>query len=205
MTDTTSFRFDGGATWLNLMATRGQSFGPRPVERLSSLEAARSWLEQVGLAPADELSVDHLERLVALREALRVLAMAAVEGSEPALDAVARVHREAEGLSDISRKLDRSGAGVAVQFALGLIAVQALVSLRGPDRLLLKQCAEADCRWVFLDTSGRRHWCPSAGCANRGRVRAHRARRSTEKNDGHQRRQYQDGADDLTEREVLAQ
>ncbi|WP_367187380.1 CGNR zinc finger domain-containing protein [Microbacterium sp.] len=36
-------------------------------------------------------------------------------------------------------------------------------------------CDEVDCRWVFLDPSGRRRWCPAPACASRGRVRAHRA------------------------------
>ncbi|WP_374102027.1 CGNR zinc finger domain-containing protein [Arthrobacter sp. ISL-5] len=36
-----------------------------------------------------------------------------------------------------------------------------------------------DCRWVFLDPSKRRRWCPSPACASRGRVRAHRARIGT--------------------------
>ncbi|WP_316304408.1 CGNR zinc finger domain-containing protein [Clavibacter michiganensis] len=65
-----------------------------------------------------------------------------------------------------------------VEEAIRAIATQALVTLRGPDRLLLAECAESDCRWVFLDTSGRRHWCPAPECASRGRVRAHRARQA---------------------------
>ncbi|MDT7634181.1 MAG: hypothetical protein QOI50_6111, partial [Pseudonocardiales bacterium] len=61
--------------------------------------------------------------------------------------------------------------------ALARIARQALEQLTGPERRHLVSCAEHDCRWVFLDPTGRRRWCPSPSCASRGRVRALRARR----------------------------
>jgi predicted RNA-binding Zn ribbon-like protein len=64
--------------------------------------------------------------------------------------------------------------------ALARIARQALEQLTGPERHQLVSCAEHDCRWVFLDASGRRRWCPSPSCASRGRVRALRARRAAD-------------------------
>ena len=82
MTTETDFRFDGGATWLNLLATQGQSFGTRPVERIGTPEAGRRWLGLVGFGVVGELSSDDLDRLVRLREALRELAMAAVAGRD---------------------------------------------------------------------------------------------------------------------------
>jgi predicted RNA-binding Zn ribbon-like protein len=170
-----SFRFDGGATWLNLLATRGQSFGPRPIERLPTAEAGERWLTLVGLPPEGVFTPAHLEQLLQLRESLRELAMAAVAGREPSSAASNHVDSIAANATSFAAER-RSGRGVPLQTALGVIAIQALVTLQGPDRRLLKECAETDCRWVFLDTSGRRHWCPSPSCASRGRVRAHRAR-----------------------------
>lgn len=175
MTTETDFRFDGGATWLNLLATQGQSFGTRPVERIGTPEAGHRWLGLVGFGVDGELSADDLDRLVRLREALRELAMAAVAGREPASDDLARVRAHASASAGMLWS-GPAQAGVPLDAALAGIAVQALVMLQGPDRELLRQCAEVDCRWVFLDTSGRRHWCPSPACASRGRVRAHRAR-----------------------------
>lgn len=175
MTKDTTFRFDGGATWLNLLATQGQSFGARPVERLPTPEAGSRWLDLVGYPPREAMTVADLDGLVLLREALRELAMAAVAGREPVPGARAHVHTIASAPAGLSFAIPPE-RGVAVRTALGLIAIQALVTLQGPDRDLLKECAEIDCRWVFLDTSGRRHWCPSPSCASRGRVRAHRAR-----------------------------
>ncbi|KQQ52395.1 ABATE domain-containing protein [Plantibacter sp. Leaf314] len=177
MTTETDFRFDGGATWLNLLATRGQSFGTRPIERIGTPEAGRRWLGLVGFPPQDELSDADLAGLVRLREALRELAMAAVAGREPAAEAA----QEVRAIATIPAKpaWRDQVAGMPFDTALAAIAVQALVTLQGPDRQLLHQCAEVDCRWVFLDTSGRRHWCPSPACASRGRVRAHRARQGS--------------------------
>ncbi|WP_316297470.1 CGNR zinc finger domain-containing protein [Clavibacter michiganensis] len=173
MADQREFRIDGGATWLNLLATRGRSFGARPVERLADPEAAHRWLALMGWAPTAAVTETQRERLVALREALRDLAMAAVSRAEPPPTAADLVHRAAAGHP---HPLDSPAA--PVEEAIRAIATQALVTLRGPDRLLLAECAESDCRWVFLDTSGRRHWCPAPECASRGRVRAHRARQA---------------------------
>jgi predicted RNA-binding Zn ribbon-like protein len=174
MSGDTAFRFDGGATWLNLLATRGQSFGARPTERLPTPESAEQWLTLVGLAPEGVFTPADLEHLVQLRESLRELAMAAVAGRDPSPDV--RAHVDSVASTTNFEAHSPSGRGIAVQTALGVIAIQALVTLQGPDRELLTECAETDCRWVFLDTSGRRHWCPSPSCASRGRVRAHRAR-----------------------------
>ncbi|MBF4634304.1 CGNR zinc finger domain-containing protein [Agreia pratensis] len=171
------FRFDGGATWLNLLATRGQSFGSRPVERLATIEAAEHWLSAIGFPPRDAVTTDDLAHLVQLREALRDLAMAAVALRAPTRNALSHVRAVASAHTALDFA-DIAERGAETDDALSAIAVQALVTLNGPDRALLKECAEVDCRWVFLDTSGRRQWCPSPACASRGRVRAHRARQS---------------------------
>ncbi|WP_213283762.1 CGNR zinc finger domain-containing protein [Cellulomonas hominis] len=171
------FRTDGGATWLNLLATRGQSFGARPVERLPDVASARDWLTLVGLPPAEDPTESDRDELVALREALRELAMAAVEQRPPHEQARASVTATAGAAGDGA--LSPSAEPVSCALARASIAVQALVSVRGPDRASLKECAESDCRWVFLDPSSRRRWCPAPACASRGRVRAHRAAASS--------------------------
>ncbi len=169
----TEFRTDGGATWLNLLATRGQSFGAHPVERLPDAAAAAAWLDLVGMPPDVPPTAAEHAALVSLREALRELAMAAVEGHPASPDARRLVGERA---STPAAHLAAGADGLPVSESLGAIAAQALVTLAGPDRHLLKECAEGDCRWVFLDPSGRRRWCPNPACATRGRVRAHRAR-----------------------------
>ncbi|MFC8732144.1 CGNR zinc finger domain-containing protein [Luteimicrobium sp. NPDC057192] len=171
----TEFRTDGGATWLNLLATRGQSFGAHPVERLPDAAAAAAWLQLVGLPPDAPLEGAELAALVSLREALRELAIAAVE-DRPASPEARRLVGEHAATTLPHVAAGDARVPVPVPESLGAIAAQALVTLAGPDRHLLKECAEADCRWVFLDPAGRRRWCPNPACATRGRVRAHRAR-----------------------------
>jgi len=53
------------------------------------------------------------------------------------------------------------------------IAVDAVDVLRHTDLSGLAQCQDAECGWVFLDSSPRRNrrWCVSADCGNRNRAR----------------------------------
>jgi predicted RNA-binding Zn ribbon-like protein len=39
----------------------------------------------------------------------------------------------------------------------------------------VRSCADARCRWLFLDSSptGRRRWCSMKECGNRAKVRRH--------------------------------
>jgi predicted RNA-binding Zn ribbon-like protein len=173
------FRFDGGATWLDLLATRGRSFGARPVERLTSPARLAEWLARCQLSPDRPPSSTDLASARELRETLRSLALAAVSGSRAPAESVAGAARWAAGAEQlllVGGQLRRQPP-VDTDEALARIARQALEQLTGAQRDQLVSCAEQDCRWVFLDPTGRRRWCPSPACASRGRVRALRARR----------------------------
>lgn len=52
--------------------------------------------------------------------------------------------------------------------------------LTGPDIGRVRQCGDAYCSWLFVDTSrnGSRRWCSMELCGNRDRVRALRRRRA---------------------------
>jgi predicted RNA-binding Zn ribbon-like protein len=178
------FRFDGGATWLNLLGTRGQTFGPHPIERLGTPARLAEWLARCELTPLRPPTAADVDRTHELRQALRTLALAVVDGVDPGGDALAAVRecaardsgpvQLAEGWPP--RRLPPRDATEA----LARIARQALEQLTGLERHQLVSCAEHDCRWVFLDPTGRRRWCPAPSCASRGRVRALRARRAAE-------------------------
>jgi predicted RNA-binding Zn ribbon-like protein len=182
------FRFDGGATWLDLLATRGRSFSARPIERLTSPARLAEWLARCQLTPSEPPSAADLTHARELRETLRSLALAAVSGTPAPADAVddaarggavadaARWAAGASRLRLVGGQLRREPP-VTTDEALARIARQALEQLTGVERDQLVSCAEQDCRWVFLDPTGRRRWCPSPACASRGRVRALRARR----------------------------
>jgi predicted RNA-binding Zn ribbon-like protein len=180
--DTLSFRFDCGAIWLNLLATKGRTFSADPVERLATSGRLGEWLEHCELSPLRPPGQDDLRRAWELREILRTLALATVDQRPPAANAVADLDAfltEDDGPVRLTAddRLRRDPPATTAQ-ALARIAHQAVDQLTGSDRLALKSCPEHDCRGVFIDPPGRRRWCPSPACASRGRVRALRARRA---------------------------
>lgn len=182
--DKHAFRFDCGATWLNLLATSGRTFSDAPVERLDSPTRFATWLDRSELAPARPPSASDLECAIELRETLRALALATVDDRPPPaaetahLAAFLTAHDDPVHLVAADR-LRREPPPTAIH-ALARIARQAADHLTGADRAALKCCPEHDCRGVFTDPAGRRRWCPSPSCASRGRVRALRARRAAE-------------------------
>ena len=182
MPDDHAFRFDSGAPWLDLLATRGRHFGSSPVERMPTRERLAEWLAQVGLTPLARVTDADLDAAHRLREALRELALGAVDGVAPRADQVRALtvffQAEPVHLAALDR-LHRS-APATVTAALSRLALQAADWLTGPLRDDLRTCPEQDCRGVFADPGGRRRWCPSPACASRGRVRALRERRRAE-------------------------
>jgi predicted RNA-binding Zn ribbon-like protein len=177
--DALAFRFDCGAPWLNLLATRGRTFGAQPIERMPTRERLADWLAEVGLTPLARPTDADLDAAHRLREALRELALGAVEGVPPRADQVQALTpfltHEPIHLAALDR-LHRSAPPTTAD-ALGRLAAQAADWLTGPLRADLQVCPEQDCRGVFADPGGRRRWCPSPACASRGRVRALRERR----------------------------
>ena len=184
-TEPIPFRLDTGATWLNLLATRGSAFGRHPEERIPTPERFADWLAAVELAPRAPVGAGDLELARHLRETLRPLALSAATGEEPppgaaaALIAFLKAHDEPLRLAGSAEPpgLARPAPASAAA-ALGRVARQAADQLTGPERHALKSCPESDCRGVFADPDGRRRWCPSPACASRGRVRAHRSRQA---------------------------
>jgi predicted RNA-binding Zn ribbon-like protein len=175
-----AFRFDCGATWLNLLATRGRTFGARPIERLASVDRLNEWFEACELTPSQAPVESDVELAWHLREALRKLALATVSGEAPSPEAIATLSEllDAGSLRLVVEGRLRLEPPPTARAALARIARQAADHLTGRDRHALLVCPEDDCRSVFVDPSGRRHWCPSPACASRGRVRALRARRA---------------------------
>jgi len=179
--DRLAFRFDCGAVWLNLLATKGRAFSAAPVERLTTPGRLAEWLERCELSPARPPDQDDLHRARTLRETLRTLALATVGEQPPPADAAADLAAFLAQYDDPVRLVAddrlRREPPATTAHALARIARQAVEQMTGPDRLALKSCPEEDCRGVFIDPPGRRRWCPSPACASRGRVRALRARR----------------------------
>ncbi|WP_086839245.1 CGNR zinc finger domain-containing protein [Amycolatopsis kentuckyensis] len=176
------FRLDMGAPWLNLLATRGRHFGAQPVERIPTAERLRDWLARVELTPLAPVTHADVRAAHQLREALRELALGALDGVPPHADQVSplRPFLQTEPVHLAALDRLRRSAPATTADALGRLAHQAADWLTGPLRHDLRACPEQDCRGVFADPGGRRRWCPSPACASRGRVRALRERRREE-------------------------
>ncbi|AWB85435.1 CGNR zinc finger domain-containing protein [Mycetocola zhujimingii] len=109
-------------------------------------------------------------RVRELREAIYLAGFAEADN-----DTVAAHYRDA-----IQRgRLDLDGGKRVWKFPVDLslprhhMAIQALDLFTRVDAATFGQCHDAECGWVFLDTSPRhnRRWCVSADCGNRNRVR----------------------------------
>jgi predicted RNA-binding Zn ribbon-like protein len=173
------FRLDGFTTWVNFLVTKRHPLGARARELLTTPQRLRAWLRAVGLEPRGAVTEVDLAAAIELREALRALALAHGDGNAPPRGAVRTLERALEaddrpGVATRGGRLVRQRPADAPA-ALGRIAREATDDLTGAKRDALRICDEHDCRWVFLDPTGRQRWC-TPECASRGRVRAHRAR-----------------------------
>jgi predicted RNA-binding Zn ribbon-like protein len=178
-------RPDIGARWLDLVATRSNWPSRAPVERLPDLDALRSWLEHHALVPDADPTAGDLAAVRQIRAALRELAAARVEGRTPHPSAFDTVNAALARAAKAPRHIvvpDPIEPGYVrrrvpdVDAALTLIIEQAIDTMSSTDAAYLRECEEASCRELFLDSSGRRRWCSTPACGIRARVRAYRAR-----------------------------
>jgi len=178
-------RPDTGARWLDLVATRANWPSRAPLERLPDLDALSSWLERHALAPEREPTVADLAAVRQIRAALRELAAARVEGRTPHPSAFDTVNAALARAAKAPRHIvvpDPIEPGYVrrripdVDAALTLIIEQAIDAMSSTEAAYLRECEEATCRELFLDSTGRRRWCSTPACGIRARVRAHRAR-----------------------------
>jgi predicted RNA-binding Zn ribbon-like protein len=145
-----------------------------------------------GIADADELGrwgrrlgIDsgvadaaELRRVYALREALH-LTFAAIAHDEPpppaALERIAADHAEASAAAALTARegVWRLDWPVSEPRRVRFSAVvDAVALLADPERLgRVRQCPGRACGWLFLDISGRRHWCSMATCGSRAKMR----------------------------------
>ena len=173
--------------WLELVGTRSDRPTGGHVEKLPDVQALTEWLDEHALkteaepTPADLASVRHV------RNALRELTVARVQGRAAHPQAIDTVNAVIARASKTARHIvvpDPIEPGRLrrrvpdVDAALTLIVeetVDALSSERAAD---LRECEEPGCGEIFVDASGRRRWCSSLTCGTRARVRAHRARKA---------------------------
>jgi predicted RNA-binding Zn ribbon-like protein len=171
---------DGGAPWLDLLATREQALGVEPVEHLISPRHLDDWLAAERLGPTGP-PVDEADLAAAraLREALRRVTHAVLEGRVPHLVSIEQIQEQAHLEDPLALRVRPALERVApldARAALGRLARSALEDLTGPRVAELRLCAADDCRRPFRDPTGRRRWCDPARCGTRSRVRSYRDR-----------------------------
>lgn len=160
-------------------------------EKLTAFSDVVDWCLESNLLSADEATA--LRNLArrddneAERERHRVIdarerAYAVLFEDDPAAAAgLAVMYRAAIAAADLVRTGDRwqwRDRETDLRLPRDRI-VRGLVALAQRDDLdRLRQCEDAKCGWVYLDTSPRRNrrWCNTKGCGDRNRARAYYAR-----------------------------
>lgn len=184
----------GGSMALDFANTLDWRLRETPVELLHSFTDLLRWAWSAGaLDPAEARalrawSAAHpraaaraLAGAFEVREAIAAVFQAVARGENvpPAplarLDAACRAAWKARALRPEGRRAawgwrDDPPATERPAWAAALDAARILTS---DDRERVRQCSDAQCGWLFLDSSrnGSRRWCTMKGCGNRNKAR----------------------------------
>ncbi|MGH7501940.1 MAG: CGNR zinc finger domain-containing protein [Longimicrobiales bacterium] len=189
----------GGDVALDLVNTGSRRRDGPFRERLLTYSDLIRWAERAGIVDASaaaelwqeaerhpEEAELALDRMRELREQVYRVFVAAIRGeSPPAADLGSLQAAAAEGAG--ARRIVALPGG-AFRFGwpacerLGQLAWQVALSaaelLVSEDRTRVKECATANCNWLFVDLSRNRsrRWCDMKDCGNRAKARRHYAR-----------------------------
>jgi predicted RNA-binding Zn ribbon-like protein len=198
------FDFIGGNLALDFANTVGGLPPDSPSQdRLTNYARLVTWSQQANLtnesevalllhnAERDPASAMLLERARAVREAISSIFAAVTQGVPPtesdldlfnqALEQAmtgARVRVTPDGFDWEWRK-----QADAFDQILAPVVRSAAALLTSAERSLVRECANEDCHWLFVDTTKNhsRRWCRTTGCGNVMRVRKHREQQHKEK------------------------
>jgi predicted RNA-binding Zn ribbon-like protein len=171
--------FVTGNLALDYVATVAER-GTTGLEHLVTPEDLAEWIAQAGVVDGPvQISAAGFARAKTVREALYALVAATIDGRPAPSEALRTVNEAAAAppprpaLEDGA--LRREGD---LQAVLSALARTALELLGGPERDRVKWCAAERCTRPFVDRSrgGRRRWCGMAGCGDRAKAAAYRAR-----------------------------
>ena len=147
-------------------------------DAVGSPEQLAAWFQEHGSGPLRVDAAGHA-RALALREALRGLALANNGGAQYPLDlgTLNRVATEARLRPRFGRggpRLEPEADGIDA--ALGRLLATVYQAMGDGTWRRLKACATHDCRFAFYDESknGTRTWCSMRVCGNRAKVRRFR-------------------------------
>jgi predicted RNA-binding Zn ribbon-like protein len=200
------FDFIGGNLSLDFANTVG-GLPPDSIsqERLPSYPHLVAWSQQAHLTSESEAQIllhkavsspvetaTILERTHAFREAIYGIFAAIALGTQPAKSDLDFFNRELEqGMTGARVMANTDGFALewrkeagSLDQMLAPIARSAATLLTSTELQFVRQCANEDCRWLFVDTTKnhRRRWCRTSGCGNVMRVRKHRERQQNKEN-----------------------
>jgi predicted RNA-binding Zn ribbon-like protein len=164
-----------------------------PIDELASPGALRAWLRAHGFAVKRRCRAADVAAFHELRDAVRRLLLARIDGRVPDQAALAVVNRAAAAAST-ARRLQWTAEGpVEMRDCLGardvtlagaLLAADAIELVVGDDHADLRACAAPGCIRLLLRDHPRRQWC-STRCGDRVRAsRYYRRHRSPSREDG---------------------
>jgi predicted RNA-binding Zn ribbon-like protein len=165
-----------------------------PVELLKSFEELLRWARTVSLLDRAEaralrtwarrnprVAARALARATEVREAIAAVFQSVSRGRPLPKAALARLDEASrEGAAARSLRIDKGGARWDWRAASPEperpawgAALEAARLLTSEDRPRVRECADAQCGWLFVDTSrnGSRRWCTMKGCGNRNKAR----------------------------------
>lgn len=157
----------------------------RGTDALADAVGARAWLTEWQLEVAGELARTDLERLVRLREVLRVMrGDGGSAGVVPADD-----FADIVGAAVLAPRLDDIGlvtltpVGGGVDAVIGTLLTTVYQAQRDGTWDRLKICRNERCRWAFYDQSRSRTatWCAMSVCGNRAKVAAYRRKQMADR------------------------
>jgi predicted RNA-binding Zn ribbon-like protein len=184
-------RRDLAIDFANTVAYRGST----PDDSLHNLDDLFNWLASAKVLP--EATIANLPRLIAaahlddvqlfndainLRETTYRLLHAVATHSAPHASDLQRLN---QALAEAPRRDCLAQAGGSLGWRIELkptaanLLTLALWSLAdiiaGPDSSRLRECANDQCLWLFLDDSknGTRRWCSMQACGNRAKAHRH--------------------------------
>lgn len=163
--------------------------GSEASEGLDSAGALVRWCRVAGVGVrlvSSDVTVAQVNVARELREAIYNAVEARVLGKTPRKCDITLLNHCA-GAPEPVPHLNRAGDAIAWKAESALNAVLSLVARDAIDLLgsssirRVRECADENCTSLFLDTSrpGLRRWCSAMPCANRHKIRAHRARTKT--------------------------
>ncbi len=192
-----TFQLIAGDPALDLVNTLDWRFRESgPEERIATYDDLLNFAEQNGLLTPKQAKTlrrgaspyigSHVvEETRGLREALSDLLYSGLDGSNSSaasLKTLERFFREAREQTRLRRdgtrlKWEWSGAETKPEFPVWLLTRAASRLLLSENVQQVRACANAECRWLFMDTSKNhtRRWCDMKLCGNRMKARRYKA------------------------------